>query len=113
MLRGSWCEGSPVNPLAAQYGPVLNGWDALEIEQGSKVTLSCCVCLLLLPWCVLAVFLHVGLKRGKPLEFRASLNKFYTIAWKPDVPLERGDREQEVSANSFFSVPLSKFMHQG
>lgn len=76
MLHGSWCEGSPVNPLAAQYGPAPHGWDAPEVEQGSKVTLSCCVSLLLLPQGVLAVLLHGGLKRGKLLQFRASLNKF-------------------------------------
>lgn len=88
MLHGSWCEGSPVNLLASQYGPVPTGQDALEVERGSKVTLSCCGSLLLLPWCVLAVLLHVGLKRGKPSEFRASVNKFYMIAWKLDLPLE-------------------------
>lgn len=81
LLHGSWCEGSPVNPLAAQYGPVPTGWDALEVEQGSEAPLPCCASLFLLPWCVLVVLLHIGLKRGKPLEFRASLNKFYTIAW--------------------------------
>lgn len=106
LVHGSWCEGSPVNTLAAQYGPVLSGWDVLEVEQGFKVTLSCCVSLLLLPWNVLAVFLHGGLKRGKLLEFRASLNKFHIVIWKPDLPLECGDKEQEMSANLFFSPSL-------